>query len=92
MPISKKHLRTIDEYIEPSPKNMQSIRKGVRQIIKKAAPEAEEAISYQIPTFKLKGNYLVYFAAFKKQHSGRKYLHMKVLRVISNSRSINLSH
>jgi uncharacterized protein YdhG (YjbR/CyaY superfamily) len=34
--------------------------------IKKAAPDAEEAISYKIPTFTLKGNYLVYFAAYKK--------------------------
>jgi uncharacterized protein YdhG (YjbR/CyaY superfamily) len=36
--------------------------------IRKAAPEAEEAISYQIPTFKLNGN-LVFFAAFKN-HMG----------------------
>jgi len=35
----------------------------MRQTIRKAAPEAEEAISYQIPTFKLNGN-LVFFAAF----------------------------
>jgi len=66
MPISKKQFKTIDEYIETFPKGIQSILKGVRQTIKEAAPEAEEAISYQIPTFKLKGNYLVYFAAFKK--------------------------
>lgn len=37
----------------------------LRQTIKKAAPEAEEAISYQIPTFKLNGN-LVHFGGFKK--------------------------
>jgi len=34
--------------------------------IRKAAPDAEETISYQIPTFTLKGRYLVYFAAYKK--------------------------
>ena len=66
MPIPKKQFKTIDEYIETFPKGIQSILKGVRQTIKEAAPEAEEAISYQIPTFKLKGKYLVYFAAFKK--------------------------
>ena len=66
MPIPKKQFKTIDEYIETFPKDIQSILKGVRQTIKEAAPEAEEAISYQIPTFKLKGKYLVYFAAFKK--------------------------
>jgi len=37
----------------------------MRRTIRRAAPEAEEAISYQIPTFKLNGN-LVHFAAFKK--------------------------
>ncbi len=37
----------------------------MRQVIKKAAPEAVEAISYQMPTFKLNGRYLVYFAAWK---------------------------
>ena len=66
MPMSKKQFKTIDEYIETFPKGIQSILKGVKQTIKEAAPEAEEAISYQIPTFKLKGKYLVYFAAFKK--------------------------
>ncbi len=38
----------------------------MRQTIRKAVPEAEEAISYQIPTFKLNGSSLVHFAAFKK--------------------------
>ena len=38
----------------------------MRQTIRRAVPEAEETISYQIPTFKLKGSSLVHFAAFKK--------------------------
>jgi uncharacterized protein YdhG (YjbR/CyaY superfamily) len=38
----------------------------MRQTIKRAVPEAEEAISYQMPTFKLKGSSLVHFAAFRK--------------------------
>ncbi|MDQ4140110.1 MAG: DUF1801 domain-containing protein, partial [Bacteroidota bacterium] len=37
--------------------------------IKQAAPEAEETISYAIPTFTLKGTYLIYFAGFKN-HTG----------------------
>ncbi|MCE8429122.1 MAG: DUF1801 domain-containing protein [Candidatus Methanoperedens sp.] len=37
----------------------------MRQTIKKAAPEAVEAISYHMPTFKLNGKNLVHFAAFK---------------------------
>ena len=54
----------MDEYIGTYPKNVQDILQKLRQTIRKAAPKAEEAISYQIPTFKLNGN-LVHFAAFK---------------------------
>lgn len=56
--------QTIDEYIAGFPENIQEILQKIRQTIKAAAPNAEEAISYQMPTFKLKGN-LVHFAAFK---------------------------
>jgi uncharacterized protein YdhG (YjbR/CyaY superfamily) len=57
--------QTIDEYIAGFPKEVQAILEKIRATIKDAAPEAEEAISYQIPTFKLKGN-LVHFAAYRK--------------------------
>lgn len=60
----KLNLSTIDQYISTFPKDIQKILEIVRQTIKKAAPEAVEAISYQMPTFKLNGN-LVHFAAFK---------------------------
>jgi uncharacterized protein YdhG (YjbR/CyaY superfamily) len=56
--------KTIDEYIATFPKDIQIILQKIRQIIHEAAPEAKEAISYQMPTFKLNGN-LVHFAAFK---------------------------
>lgn len=65
MPISKKQFKTIDEYIEAFPKDVRSILEKIRQTIRKVAPEAIETISYQIPTFKLNGKYLVYFAAWK---------------------------
>ena len=55
---------TIDEYIATFPKDVQTILQKIRATIRKAAPQAEEAISYQMPTFKLNGN-LVHFAAFK---------------------------
>jgi len=61
----KKPFKTIDDYIAAFPKNIQVILEEIRQIIRSSAPDAEEAISYQIPTFKLNGN-LVHFAAFKK--------------------------
>ena len=54
----------MDEYIKTFPKDVQSILEKMRQTIHEAAPEAEETINYQIPTFKLNGN-LVHFAAFK---------------------------
>src|SRR5881296_368418 len=63
---AKKQFETIDEYIETFPKDVQSILEKMRRTIRKAAPDAEEAISYQIPTFKLKGSSLVHFAAFRK--------------------------
>ena len=58
------HFLNIDEYIGTFPKDVQNILQKLRQTIRKAAPDAEEAISYQMPVFKLHGN-LVYFAAFK---------------------------
>lgn len=64
MLVTKQTFQTIDEYVKTFPKNIQKILGTVRQVIKKSAPAAEEAISYQIPTFKLNGN-LVHFAAFK---------------------------
>ncbi len=48
---------------------MQAILEKIKMTIRKAAPDAEETISYEIPTFTLKGNYLVYFAAYKKHIS-----------------------
>ena len=59
----------INEYIAGFPKDTQKILKQIRATIKKAAPGAEETISYAIPTFKLKGRYLVYFAGYKNHIS-----------------------
>lgn len=56
--------KNIDEYIAGFPSEIQEILEKVRRTIRDAAPEAEEAIKYQMPTFTLKGN-LVHFAAFK---------------------------
>jgi uncharacterized protein YdhG (YjbR/CyaY superfamily) len=54
----------IDEYIAGFPADVQEILQKVRQTIKKAAPTAQERISYQMPTFTLNSN-LVHFAAYK---------------------------
>lgn len=64
MTASRRQFKTIDEYISLFPEEVQRILNELRQTIKDAAPEAEETINYQIPTFALHGN-LVHFAAFE---------------------------
>lgn len=61
MSISKK----IDEYVAGFPLETQAILAQIRSTIQKAAPAAEEAISYAMPAFKLNGKPLVYFAGYK---------------------------
>jgi uncharacterized protein YdhG (YjbR/CyaY superfamily) len=56
---------TIDDYIASFPTDVRAILEAVRGAIRKAAPGAEETISYQLPTFTLNGKYLVYFGAWK---------------------------
>ena len=54
----------MDAYIQSFPEPTRDILEKIRKTIRVSAPDAEEAISYQMPTFKLAGN-LVHFAAFK---------------------------
>jgi uncharacterized protein YdhG (YjbR/CyaY superfamily) len=61
----KTQYKTVDEYIQTLPEDIQVVLEKIRQTIKKTAPEAIEGISYQMPAFKLNGKPLVYFAAFK---------------------------
>ena len=60
--------QTIDEYIAGFPRDVQERLEQIRGAIRKAAPDAEEAIKYHLPTFILHGN-LVHFGAFT-QHIG----------------------
>ncbi|MDB5053640.1 MAG: hypothetical protein JWM44_1690 [Bacilli bacterium] len=55
---------SIDEYISKFPPEVQKILKTLRKVIQESAPDSEEKISYQMPTFVLHGN-LVFFAAYK---------------------------
>lgn len=61
---NKTTFKTIDEYILNYPPEVQEVLKTLRKVIKEAAPEAEERMSWQMPTFYLHGN-LVHFAAHK---------------------------
>jgi len=56
--------KTIDEYIAGYPTHVQQLLQTIRTTIHDAAPQAEEAIAYGIPTFKLNGN-LVHFGGYK---------------------------
>src|SRR5207253_8984189 len=57
--------QSIDAYISDFPAETQKVLKQVRSSVKKAAPKAEETISYGMPAFTLHGSYLVYFAGYK---------------------------
>ena len=56
--------KTIDEYIATCPPDVKPILQRIRATIQKAVPDAQEAISYRMPTFKRNG-VLLHFAAFK---------------------------
>ena len=64
MQANSKVAGNIDEYIERFPENVQAILQKLRATIRRAAPGAEEVISYQMPAFKYHGM-LVYFAGYK---------------------------
>jgi uncharacterized protein YdhG (YjbR/CyaY superfamily) len=55
----------IDEYIAGFPAEVQEILEMIRSTIRKEAPDAEEKISYRMPSFTLDGRYLIHFAAYK---------------------------
>jgi uncharacterized protein YdhG (YjbR/CyaY superfamily) len=55
----------VEDYLAALPEDQRAAREKLRKTIRTAAPEAIETISYQMPTFKLRGRALVYYAAFK---------------------------
>ena len=59
-------IKNVDDYIASFPIETQAILEQVRATIKKAAPAAEESISYAMPAYKFNGKPLVYFAGYEK--------------------------
>ncbi|MGH9756218.1 MAG: iron chaperone [Candidatus Acidiferrales bacterium] len=57
--------KTVGEYIRARPKDVRAILEKFRETIRKAAPEAEESISYRMPAIKFRGAIIAYFAAFQ---------------------------
>src|SRR5690606_25959233 len=69
MPKTSEPPKTIDEYIEKFPKDIQDTLRELRKVIKETVQEAIETISYQMPTFRLNNRNLDHFSA-NKQHIG----------------------
>ena len=67
--MAKTHFQSVDDYIALQPEAVRGLLERVRSTIRKAVPVAEESISYQIPTYKLPGGPLIYFARWKKHYS-----------------------
>jgi uncharacterized protein YdhG (YjbR/CyaY superfamily) len=67
--VAKTDFTSVDAYIAAQPEAAQRVLKRVRRAIHRAVPGAEEAISYQIPTFKLHGGAVLFFAGWKRHYS-----------------------
>ena len=67
--MAKTDFHSVDEYIATQPEGVRPILQRVRGAIRKALPEAEEGISYQIPAYKLDGGAVLYFAGWKEHFS-----------------------
>jgi len=65
----KPDFKSVDEYIASQPDAAQGVLKLVRSTIRKALPKAEEVISYKMPTYKLRGAAVLYFAGWKQHYS-----------------------
>jgi len=61
--------KSVDEYIASQPAAVQGLLRRVRSTIRKAVPGAEEMISYNIPTYKMHGAPVLYFAGWKRHYS-----------------------
>ncbi len=64
--MQRRQFKTVDEYINSFPKELSEKLQTIRKLISSVAPQADQVISYNIPTFKINGKYLIYFAGFEK--------------------------
>ena|ERR1700722_5698415 len=67
--MAKADFKSVDEYIASQPEAARALLELVRCTIRNAVPAAEEAISYKIPTYKMHGNPVLYFAGWKQHYS-----------------------
>jgi uncharacterized protein YdhG (YjbR/CyaY superfamily) len=67
--VAKTAFKSVDEYIASQPEAVRGVLQRLRSVIRKALPEAEEVISYQMPAFRLDRRIVLYFAAWKQHYS-----------------------
>jgi uncharacterized protein YdhG (YjbR/CyaY superfamily) len=67
--VARASVNLVGAYIAKQPSGAQPVLQRVRRIIRKVIPDAEETMSYEIPTYKLHGPYVVYFAGWKQHWS-----------------------
>jgi uncharacterized protein YdhG (YjbR/CyaY superfamily) len=67
--MAKSDLKSVDDYIDSQPEAVRAILERVRGSIRRALPEAEEVLSYKIPTYKIGGRAVLYFAGWKQHFS-----------------------
>jgi uncharacterized protein YdhG (YjbR/CyaY superfamily)/predicted RNase H-like HicB family nuclease len=67
--MAKPKFETVDDYLAAQPDSIREILQTVRGAIRKALPQADEAISYQIPAYKVGGRVVVYFAGWREHFS-----------------------
>lgn len=67
--MARTHPESVSDYIAAQPEAVQPLLRRVRSAIHKGAAGVEESISYGIPTYKLRGRPVIYFAAWKRHFS-----------------------
>jgi uncharacterized protein YdhG (YjbR/CyaY superfamily) len=67
--VAKTDFQSVAEYIAAQPKEAQPILRRVRTVLRKALPDAEERISYQIPVYRMHGGAVIFFAGWKRHYS-----------------------
>ena len=67
--MAKAAFEDVDDYIDSQPEAVQSVLERVRSAIRKALPDGEEAITYRMPTYKVHGRAVIYFAGWKEHYS-----------------------
>jgi uncharacterized protein YdhG (YjbR/CyaY superfamily) len=67
--MAKTDFKTIDEYLATHTEDVRAVLQTVRRAIREAVPDAEEAISYQMPAFRLHGRVMIFFAGWKEHYS-----------------------